>query len=213
MVRRRPRGLSLVELVIVIAVIAILAAALVPIILNQVERTRYANEKRGITELAKALRRFKTDVGMWPYEDSVWRMVTSVAPDELSYSDTAMFVLPLTTPPLTKCRGSSVGVSCWGGPYLNTSGGYTGVAPDAWGRPRMVVYTRPMETGLGGTSSAPNGFISVWSRGPDGLDSYGCYNNGGCVRDLDRMASGAMSQPMVNGLPADDIVVVVGTAN
>ncbi len=209
--RSRHQGFSIVEITIVIAVIAILARVLIPVILNQVERSRYATEKQGIYELAKAFRRFKTDVGMWPYEDGVWRMVTSVAPEEFTANDTALFVLPSVTPALSRCRASSVGVNCWSGPYLSSSGG-TSVATDAWGRRRMFVLTRPMDGG-GGTSGAPNGFISVWSRGPDGVDSYGCYNNAGCIRDLDKMASGQLSQAMVNGVAADDLVVVVGTAN
>ncbi len=226
MAQRRPgRGFTLIELVIVIAVIAILAALLVPVILNQVERARVASERRSISELAKAMQRFKNDTGSWPWEAGYWDATSDVNATPFNSSDVALFTWPTAAPPgmpgqLPQCSPVNVGVLCWGGPYLGQlTSGPTGSAPaaltDAWDNPRMFALIHPSDGGGGGTPSAPNGFVVVWSTGPDGLDSADCYNGGppGCTRDLDRLAQGLPSQAtLADGSPSDDIIQVAGTA-
>lgn len=209
--RRAPRrGFTLIELVIVVAVIAILAALLVPVILNQIGRARVATERDSIVELTNAFRRFRTDTARWPLENGVWPMATNVDADEFTTSDTALFAN--LTPPMAACVAMNIGLNCWGGPYLSqtvSTGALTPTLIDSWGRPRMFTLIRPFDGAGGGTAAAPNGFVAVWSRGPDGLDSYGCFNAPpGCVRDLDRMAQGLPSQAA-----GDDIIVLAGSAN
>lgn len=206
------RGFTLIELVIVVAVIAILAALLIPTILNQVDRARSASERQSINELAKAIRRFKADTASWPYDNTYWPAATNSIPDEFTFNDTALFVMP--TPALPNCSPANIGLYCWGGPYLATSQG-SSINPgfiDTWGRARLFVFIRPFDGMGGGTPGAPNGFITVWSRGPDNIDSYGCYG-GGCTTDYDKMAKGQTSAATTptGGVP-DDIVMLVGAA-
>jgi prepilin-type N-terminal cleavage/methylation domain-containing protein len=212
--KKTSRGFTLIELVIVIAVIAILAALLVPVILNQVDKAKATSERQSIGELAKALRRFKAETALWPYDNSTWPVTTDVYPEAFSFTDTALFV-PVT-PALPSCNLTTPGTQCWGGPYIAAPTITTAINPalvDAWGRPRLFVMIRPLDGFGGGTPGAPNGFVAVWSRGQDGLDSYGC-SDASCTRDLDRMARGLTSATTAanqTGVP-DDIVMVAGGA-
>ncbi len=230
--RHGPRGLTLVEIVIVLIIIAILTAALAPIVLAQVERARVSAERKSIAGLADAFRRFRHDTGYWPYGTGYWDMSNQVDPAPFTVNDTALFMLPATAPPglthtLSTCIPGSGGptddtggVLCWDGPYISANTEANGTTPaafiDTWGNPRMYALVRPNDGLGGGTPGAPQGFVAVWSVGPDGVDSAGCYNGGGnsgCVRDLDRLARGLPSMTTAsNGGPADDIIVVAGTA-
>jgi general secretion pathway protein G len=200
----RSRGFTLVELVIVIAVVAILAGLLIPAILAQLERSRRAGEADSLVELAKSIRRFQVDVGRWPLDDATWDETLDIDPDEFTTGDTALFIQPTG---LEKCSPATVGNRCWSGPYLG-EGGSLGASLDAWGRPRMVAMIRPYDGTSGGTPSAPRGGVVVWSRGPDGVDDTGCWGGAaGCTRDIARIAQGLQSNAS-----GDDLVVLVAPA-
>jgi prepilin-type N-terminal cleavage/methylation domain-containing protein len=225
------RGFTLVELVIAIAVIAILAALLVPTILGQVERSRRATAMASAAELAKTMKRFKDETGYWPYGASIWNPglngSSDVSPAEFTSNDTAMFlsVPPDTSladsasplPPLKKCAEVHPGNTCYNGPYLSTGSSMADpMMRDPWGSPFRYVYNRPCD-GVGACSAPefPQGFVAIWSAGPDRLDATGCVDSTqggataapGCTLDRLRIAQG---QPSVPG--ADDIVRFVGQA-
>lgn len=61
------RGFTLIEVVVVAAIIAILAGILVPVIFNQIDE---ANKTRALAEcksLSTAVQLFHKDLGKWPY--------------------------------------------------------------------------------------------------------------------------------------------------
>lgn len=206
----RQRGFTLIELVIVIAVIAILAALLAPAILGQVERARMSAEKRSIGELAKAYARFHANTGAWPYLGRTWDPANpsdaaSGGVDAAAYtaSDTA---LHRAIGGLPGCNAGNFENACWGGPYIGQGASMADISMrDAWGRVRMFSIIPPV--GLGGSvPTAQNGAIVVWSTGPDGIDQTGC-TGGGCT-----MNKAALAQGLSSANPSDDVVVVVGPA-
>ncbi len=64
--RTNSRGLALMEMVVVLAVITILAAILTPIITSYVERARYDAARSDVRNIATAIVQFNTDTKVWP---------------------------------------------------------------------------------------------------------------------------------------------------
>lgn len=63
---RRDRGFSLMEIVVVLAVIAILSAILTPIVSGYVDRARFGVAQNDLKNIASALVKFNTDTRLWP---------------------------------------------------------------------------------------------------------------------------------------------------
>lgn len=131
--KRAARGFTLIELVIVIAVIAILAALLVPTILGQAERARVSRARSDASEIAKALARMRADTSFHS---------STQATADACY---ALANITATTPPTTcgmtntdVCDPndpSKAGLPCWGGPYMSAT-----VANDPWNMPWITSY-------------------------------------------------------------------------
>jgi len=218
----REKGFTLIELVIVIAVIAILAAILVPTILSQADKARIASEKNSIAELAKSMRRYRIDVGDWPYggppssPSGQWNhYMGNLGPAEFTTEDTALFVMPTAhNPALERCQAAkNVDMTCWGGPYLPGSSLAEAAMMDQWGHKRMFLMINPANIGIEGVPEAPNGMVLVWSRGPNNKDETACSTpqgapDPGCNANYSRMAQ---AQPSSTAADADDIVVMAGT--
>lgn len=123
------RGFTLIELVIVIAVIAILAALLVPTIIGQAERARVSRAAGEVAEIGKALARIRTETGV--------SATTCLNLGNLACTTSAAaFVAASGATPcvancgalLPACNGAAPGAVCWGGPYMAAP-----VANDPWG--------------------------------------------------------------------------------
>ena len=63
---RDSRGFTLIEMVVVLAVIAILAAILTPIVTSYVERARVETATNDVKKIAAAIIQFNTDTRVWP---------------------------------------------------------------------------------------------------------------------------------------------------
>lgn len=61
-----PRGFTLIELMVVIIVIAILAAVLIPTIMDVVGKSRVSKSKADLDGISKGFMRYKFDMGVWP---------------------------------------------------------------------------------------------------------------------------------------------------
>src|SRR5713101_3686857 len=63
---KESRGFTLIEMVVVLAVIAILAAILTPIVTSYIERARVDAATNDVKKIAAAIVQFNTDTRVWP---------------------------------------------------------------------------------------------------------------------------------------------------
>lgn len=146
--KNNARGFTLIELVVVVAVIAILAALLVPTILGQVERARISRARSDANEIAKALVRIRNDTGSQLgtcYDHTAVATLEAIlrAPQAPAAGECG----PVAS--LPNCGPQNIGQICWNGPYMQR------VTVDPWGNP----YQSAFQTGI----------IVVTSGGPTGI--------------------------------------------
>jgi prepilin-type N-terminal cleavage/methylation domain-containing protein len=145
-VPRRTRGFTLVEVVIVLAVVAILAAAITPALLQQAIE-RKVDATRGEMRLLHEAIAGRADVpGSFGFVGDMGRLPVTF--DELLRPEPG-------TPLFTTATFRNVGMG-WKGPYVNTGDSKTDVLFDA--------FNRPYE----GASTG-----QVRSAGPDGVAGTG----------------------------------------
>lgn len=60
------KGFTLIEVIVVAAIIAILAGILVPMIFNQIDESRITRAKADVKAIQTAMLRFQNDTGKWP---------------------------------------------------------------------------------------------------------------------------------------------------
>ncbi len=177
-------GFTLVEVVVVLAVVLLLAGIAVPMIGGYIEDSREGRAKAEVKVLAASLAQFYKDVGQMPTRDSagantvVRTLYTgTTAPTATSFNSSTthnFYVwanaaasgdsfdnqLNLNTPQATAGAAySTTGSARWKGPYL------AGNAPlDPWGRPYLAnVYS------TFSVDPANDKRVFVLSSGPDGV--------------------------------------------
>ena len=155
-------GFTLVELVVVVAIIALLAGILIPVVTSQIDDAKKSRAAGDMDVVAKAFSTFRTHTSMWPaFGNCVAVTAMTTASAELTDF---------------KCLyANSQNLNGWKGPYLNQGTMVANVmqvatAPtntaagagllDPWGQPYRV-YTFAPSGGNGGA-------IMVVCRGPDG---------------------------------------------
>jgi prepilin-type N-terminal cleavage/methylation domain-containing protein len=148
-------GFTMIEIIVIIAVISILAGFLSPTVMKQIQRSKSAKVKAEIEAISTAFSDYFTDTGQWPNWDGVTNQTVDLVDYRTLYTN----------------AGNTAG---WDGPYLDkgvTVNGVLWVAQggtpntgnvDAWGNLYRVVYARA-GTGRGG----PRGTIAVVSGGPN----------------------------------------------
>lgn len=100
---RATRGFSLVELVVVLAILTLLAGVAVPIVSSQLDRANVARAKSDLAVLAGAFVQHRSDTSYWPANTNTTTVTTSAE----SLEDFACLYAN------TWSRGG------WSGPYLN----------------------------------------------------------------------------------------------
>ena len=68
-VQRKQRGFTLIEIMVVVVILGILAAILVPKIMNRPEQVRVVKAKQDILAIESALKLYKLDNGVYPTTD------------------------------------------------------------------------------------------------------------------------------------------------
>lgn len=204
---RRRRGFTLIELTIVVTIIAILAALLVPTILNQVEKARRSREIGSLKTIASAILRFHQETGEWPALDdpSTWREAQGAGGLPISAYLQITGNNGLTTRPssIPACDPNDLnGTPCWNGPYYIFNDANDMM--DAWNMPRRYVLI-PSSDNPGGFGA---GGILVYSTGPNRRDDFAC-GDGSCTRPT---PPETLNLVYGNPADADDIVLFVSVA-
>jgi len=153
------KGFTLVEVIVVAAIIAILAGILVPMIFSQIDEAKLSRAKGDLRSLSSAIYTFRKDVGQWPACGGVPLLLgsgKSNAVDLGAKGYTTAGAQPFTDHLMTDdaaCYGDM-----WKGPYFGS------VEPDPWGNP----YFANAE-GFGVANQA----VLLLSAGPDGVVDTG----------------------------------------
>lgn len=211
----RKRGFTLIEFSIVVAVLAVLAATLLPTMLGILDRARVRSARASMVGIQKTYARFYQDVGAWPGANGIWLWRTEGAEKGILDSSYPPFhQMPGNDPTLVRCSGTGADGRCWNGPYLLKSlnetrdpwgnhyryykFGPTASFAEAVGIECMICDNLSVENGAGG--------IIIYSMGRNGLDDTGCEAPASedCMAEPDKMLRGENSAP--NG---DDIIVIV----
>jgi prepilin-type N-terminal cleavage/methylation domain-containing protein len=72
---RNSKGFTLIEIIVAVALVAILSAAVAPSVLNNIAQGRFARAQSDVQAIASAVMRFKSDTGKYP------RLANPVAAD------------------------------------------------------------------------------------------------------------------------------------
>jgi len=172
---KNEHGFTLVEVVVVIAVVALLAAIMTPLIAKNIDDAKNGRAENEAAVISAALGTFYKDIGRWPTMDATgaFNGVTTLVSGTSAVSGTAinsngwvsatgggaidfMDNHLLNNSPKGAATYSTTGRNAWNGPYL-------GDAPlDPWGSPYLI--------NIAATDTASNsqkGFVI--SAGPDGV--------------------------------------------
>ena len=125
-------GWTLLELVVVLAVIAILAAVLTPMLTSYIQSSRLSAAKTDLSNIAAAVVQFNTDTKLWPIYNTTFVNLNDTPKDlEVTPGNDAISVVG-TTGLLSEPLNTNVmalpttGTRAWKGAYLELN-------PDPWG--------------------------------------------------------------------------------
>jgi type II secretion system protein G len=97
--RNKDRGLTLIELLIVIAIIGILAAIAIPNLLNAVQRGKQKRTMADIRALATAIEAYNVDNAAYPPASCTYTVYAATGPQIADTSFTALTPTYLAVPP------------------------------------------------------------------------------------------------------------------
>ncbi len=181
---RRHSGFSLIEIVIVLAIIAILAATIAPALVSYVHQSKLTRANADVRGIASAIGMFYSNTGQWPVwqdgtkskvgdpelilltsggsipsaTDSQWKLDT----DTQANADTLANQLIRNKPNGSSSKAHpTTGSRAWRGPYLDKEDA------DPWGNRYMVNVQNLQAARIGGTK--PTFVISaglIWRLKP-----------------------------------------------
>lgn len=153
------KGFTLVEVIVVAAIIAILAGVLVPMIFSQIDEARLSRAKGDLRSLSSAIYAFRKDVGQWPACANTTVLFGRQNFDQASLQGLGYDV---TVPQLFEDHLMTDDNACygdvWKGPYFGSVDG------DPWGNAYIA-----NAQGFGVANQA----VLVISAGPDGVYQTG----------------------------------------
>ena len=125
-------GFTLIEMVIVVAIVALLAGILVPVAFNQVDDAEKARAMADVRQLSSAMMLFRQDCGKWPITSRLLYSDGNKAKNENLFEGGGTQHIRMAL------RENTPATSGWKGPYMTT------FSPDPWGN-RYIVESRGFE--------------------------------------------------------------------
>lgn len=153
---RTRAGFTMIEIIVIVAVIAILGGILTPLVMKELAKSKVSRASADMNAISIAFTQYYADTSYWPEQYTGAASMTDDFEDyQCLYIDT-------------------VSLPGWDGPYmqrgvpgtsgqqaaLQTAGVWDGVI-DPWGKPFRIVCLAPND-------SLPGGGIAVVSGGSDG---------------------------------------------
>ena len=157
------RGFTLIEVIVVAAIIAILAGILVPMIFNQIDEAKITKAKGDAKTIQNAILALKKDTGNWPVfsddatvpANATLKMLSSDGADPDFGTTVGWKVAGAAfTQLVDQAEGTKIYGTSWKGPYLS------GVLMDPWGKRYFVNV---------GDFNTPGAPVWIISAGPDGI--------------------------------------------
>jgi len=170
---RHEAGFTLIEGVVAISIVALLAAILTPLVVQQIDEAKVSRARNEVQVVAASIGKFYKDVGQFPNQGAggtVTRLFSGTAADLTT--NIGRYVTPDSNNWFTggvqevfddhlmenNAGYPTSGEFRWKGPYLGT------VGVDPWGRP----YCCNIEAVQGAVATTGNKCVVI-SAGPDGI--------------------------------------------
>jgi len=133
------KGFTLIEIVIVLAIISILAAIITPLVVNSLKQAKLAKASADVKTLGEAMVNFRKDLGFWPVKNASNNGVDmlygsgTIPSNWNAYSNRITFDYHLVDNSNNYRRGPSPqGFPCWNGPYIGE------IKRDPWNNSYLV---------------------------------------------------------------------------
>lgn len=187
------QGFTLIEVIVVAAIIAILAGILVPMIFNQIDESKKARALADTKSLQTALMMFQKDTGIFPYNvapnaPNVTMLVTG---DPALLAGDAGQLSALGYDPSTQQNIKDHLMDAatakviyadkkWNGPYL------TSLPVDPWNKPYMIPVglLNPSFQDPNNPGQPYTGPVWILSAGPDGVFDTNINKNAAAGDDI-----------------------------
>ena len=171
--RSAQQGFTLIEVIVVVAIIGLLAAIVVPVVAGKIQEAKVTSQQADLKEISNAFNRFFVDTQLWPDPGgaNTWdpSTGTAFAPAQLTAAtgNKAIWLAPAAG-----TGAAATLATTWKGPYLNsndqvfasgTAAVTTGMR-DRWNMPLYFAYNTALTGSIVIASSGPDATIAAATK-------------------------------------------------